>query len=279
MNNNDNNSKAIIKSGDRGLVLRNLEDMYRFAQYVVASHLAPNSFQTPEQILIAIQSGAELGMAPMRSLQSFCVINGQARMWGDAALALVRQSGQLEYIKESIDGEKDGRIAICETKRKEDPEPLVTKFSVKDAMQAGLWNKKGTWQQYPERMLKYRARSFNLRDNFPDVFGGATIAEEYVGIEMTALPAHTEPRSADLLNDSQDAPESPQLPPESTIAKEQALSVEEAENNAEEMLRDWAFKCLNPKCGHVFDEPGGQGEKPLCPECLTSKVEDLTKEQ
>lgn len=88
---------------------------------------------------------------------------------------------------------------------------------------------------------------------------------------------NSEPRSVALLTDAQDTPESPQLPPESTEAKPQALSVEEAEENAEDKLRDWAFKCLNPKCGILFDEPGGQGKDPLCPKCLTSKVKDLTK--
>lgn len=190
-NNNENPiEKSEIHFNSRGLELRNLEDMYRFGQYLQKSGLAPSSFKSPEQILIAIQCGAELGMPPMRALQSFCVINSQARLYGDAPLALVRQSGLLEYIKEEILDEDDDEIcAICETKRKGDPEPKLTKFSVQDAIAANLWDKKGVWQQYPKRMLMYRARSFNLRDNFPDCFGGATIAEEYYGIE-TPEPSH-----------------------------------------------------------------------------------------
>lgn len=173
---------AQIPANSRGLVLATIQDMYRFGQYVVAAKLAPASFTTPEQILIAVQSGAELGMPPMRSLQSLCVINGQARLYGDAPLALVRQSDLMEYIKETIEGEGDAMVAVCEVKRKEDPEPQMRKFSVVDARLAGLWSKKGVWQQYPKRMLQMRARSLALRDVFPDAFGGATIAEEYHGI-------------------------------------------------------------------------------------------------
>jgi rubrerythrin len=180
----EENQKLPILANGRGLALRSMEDMWRFACAVKNSGLAPSSFQSPEQILIAIQSGAELGMPPMRSLQSFCVINGAARLWGDTPLALVRQSGLLEYIKETIEGEGDEMAATCETKRKDDPESKITQFSMKDAKLAGLLDKKGSvWKQYPKRMLKYRARSFNLRDNFPDCFGGATIAEEYADIE------------------------------------------------------------------------------------------------
>lgn len=178
-----------IKANGRGLQLQSIEDMYRFAKYVVRSTLAPKSFQTPEQIIIAVQSGAELEMPPMRSLQSFCVINGSARLYGDAPLALVKQSGKMEYIKEWFDGEGEDMVAWCETKRKGEPEPVARGFSVDDAKTAGLWKKVGPWQTYPKRMLQMRARSLALRDVYPDCFGGATIAEEYEGIE-TPEPSH-----------------------------------------------------------------------------------------
>lgn len=188
-------TKAPIIANDRGLVLTSLEDMYRFAEYVVSSQLVPRGMTKAAQILIAVQMGAELGMPPMRALQSFCVVNGQARLWGDAPLALVRQSGLLEYIKEGIEGDGEDMVAWCETKRKGDSAPMRTEFSVEDAKTAGLWKKAGTWQQYPKRMLKYRARSFNLRDNFPDCFAGSTIAEEYEGIDPpTAVPTPEVPK-------------------------------------------------------------------------------------
>lgn len=194
----EENQHLPILANGRGLALRSMEDMWRFACAVRDSGLAPKSFVKPEQILIAIQSGAELGMPPMRSLQSFCVVHGNARLWGDAPLALVRQSGQLEYIKEWIEGDigkdlsktPDEVKAICVTKRKGDPEEKRTEFSVWDARRAGLWNKKtkqgyaSVWMNYPQRMLPMRARALNLRDNFPDCFSGATIAEEYEGVEI-----------------------------------------------------------------------------------------------
>ena len=219
----EENQRLPIVANGRGLVLRTMEDMWRFACAVRDSGIAPSSFTKPEQILIAIQSGAELGMPPMRSLQSFCVINGAARLWGDTPLALVRQSGLMEYIKEDIFGEGDEKVAICETKRKGDPEPKITKFSVQDAITAGLWSKKGVWQQYPERMLKYRARSFNLRDNFPDCFGGATIAEEYYGIE-TPEPSHetSTPKRKEVESEQKDT-----TPDETQLIKTAIIAVYE----------------------------------------------------
>ncbi len=186
-----------IKTNGKGVVLSSIDEMFRFSNCVKISNLAPQSFKTTEQIVIAIQTGAELGMPPMRAMQSLCVINGQARLYGDAPLALVRQSGKMESIEELIEGEGDERVAKCTVKRKGDPDSATRWFSVEDAKLANLWNKAGPWKLYPKRMLQMRARSLALRDIFPDCFGGATIAEEYEGVVMPE-PAHevTTPKRA-----------------------------------------------------------------------------------
>jgi hypothetical protein len=64
---------------------------------------------------------------------------------------------------------------------------------VADAKRAGVWGKAGPWTQYPKRMLGIRARSFALRDVFPDVLGGLDIREEVEDsaemIDVTPPPA------------------------------------------------------------------------------------------
>jgi hypothetical protein len=77
-----------------------------------------------------------------------------------------------------VEGEGEARMGVCVTLRRGDDEPVRTEFTVKDAKKAGLWNKGGPWQEYPDRMLKWRAIGFNLSDNFPDILGGFPIAEE-----------------------------------------------------------------------------------------------------
>ena len=173
-------ARAITRMSNKGIVISDVDSLARWSKIVAASKdMCPKNFQgKPEAIAVAIQQGAELGLTPMKSLQSIAVINGRATLWGDTALGLVRASGLCEFIKEEVTGEKDGRMAICESKRKDSSDSIVTTFSVQNAIQAGLWGKGGTWKQYPERMLKYRARGFNLRDNFPDVLCGFHITEE-----------------------------------------------------------------------------------------------------
>ena len=171
-------TKHQIAMGSHGLRLASLDDAWRFAQYVVKSRLAPQQFSQPEQVLIAMQHGAEVGLSPMQSLQSIAVINGRPSLWGDALPALVWSSGKCEMIREWVDGEGESMVAYCETKRVGQPNTKTTTFSVGDAKKAGLWGKTGPWQSYPKRMLQMRARAYNFRDQFADALKGLAVAEE-----------------------------------------------------------------------------------------------------
>lgn len=163
----------------RGIELNSLADMREFAEVVIKSQLAPPSFKTPEAVLIAIQMGAEVGLAPMNALQNIAVINGRPTIYGDAALGLVRASGLLEAFDERIErgSTDDDTAAFCKVQRKGFA-PSETKFSVAMAKKAKLWGKTGPWELYPQRMLQFRARSWALRDNFADILKGLSISEE-----------------------------------------------------------------------------------------------------
>jgi hypothetical protein len=163
----------------RGLALATFDDAFRFAKMVSSSEFAPKDFKgKPESCLLAIQHGSEVGLSPMQSLQSIAVINGRPTIWGDAALALVQSSPVCEYVREYVEGEGDGLVAVCEAKRKGYPAPTVVRFSMADAKRAGLAGKAGPWTQYPGRMLTLRARGFALRNAFADALRGLITAEE-----------------------------------------------------------------------------------------------------
>ncbi len=170
--------KSPVVFGGKGLELQTLDDLWRFSQFVTKAGWAPKGMSTPESILVAIQAGAELGLTPMSALQNMAVINGRPGVYGDAALALVRASGLLESYSETFEGADKDLTAVVSSRRVGDSEPLVSRFSVEDAKRAQLWGKQGPWTQYPRRMLKWRARGFNLRDNFGDVLKGLSTVEE-----------------------------------------------------------------------------------------------------
>ena len=181
-----------------GLSLSTMADAMAFAKLVAPTEFAPKGMAKWESCLLAIQHGAEIGLSPMQSLQSIAVINGRPSIWGDAALAVCMASPLCEWVRETLDGEGDKMVATCTAQRRGYPAPSVKTFSVADAKQAGLWGKSGPWSQYPKRMLQLRARSFTLRDAYPDVLKGLVCAEESgdyptPGIEVVparAAPAH-----------------------------------------------------------------------------------------
>lgn len=170
-----------------GVVQHTTEGFWKFAQMVVKSGLAPKTLKTPEQVMIALQMGAELGFTPMQSLSAVAVINGKPSVWGDAAKALVERSPECEYVREWTEGSGESLTAYCEAKRRGRPQPHKASFSWADAKRAGLTSK-DTYKQYPHRMLQMRARSFCLRDQFADLLCGFVLVEEAMDYPSIATP-------------------------------------------------------------------------------------------
>ena len=163
----------------RGLALQSFSDAFKFGEAVANSEFAPKDFRgKPASCMLAVQCGAEIGLAPLQALQSIAVVNGRPAVYGDAALAGVKASHVCEYVTEAIEGDGEQMVATCTAKRRGYPSATVVRFTVADAKKAGLWGKQGPWSQYPRRMLQMRARGFALRDAFPDVLKGLVTAEE-----------------------------------------------------------------------------------------------------
>lgn len=184
--------KNQISVSNKGLQLSTLDDMWRFAQCVVKSGFAPKGMEKPESVLIAVEMGYEVGLSPMAALQNTAVVNGRPTIYGDAALALVRGSGLLDFYEEKQVGAKGkDDFGYCVTaKRKGDSSSYSETFTVADAKVAGLWGKPGPWTQYPARMLKFRARGFLLRDAFGDVLKGMRTYEEardYIDVDAEII--------------------------------------------------------------------------------------------
>ena len=163
----------------RGFAPATLTEAMQFSEHLASSSMVPKAYQgKPADILVCVQWGYEIGLAPMQALQNIAVINGKPSVYGDAALALVQASPLCEGIDEHIENEgTPNPSAVCIARRK-GRMPVIARFSVEDAKRAGLWGKAGPWQSYPKRMLQMRARGFALRDAFPDVLKGLITAEE-----------------------------------------------------------------------------------------------------
>jgi hypothetical protein len=163
----------------QGFAPTSITEAIKFSEMLAKSNMVPRAYQgKPEDILVCVQWGYEIGLAPMQALQNIAVINGKPSVYGDAAMALVLASPVCEGIEESIEGEgTPNPVAVCIARRR-GRAPVESRFSVEDAKRAGLWGKQGPWTAYPKRMLAMRARGFAIRDCFADVLKGLITAEE-----------------------------------------------------------------------------------------------------
>jgi hypothetical protein len=167
------------------LVPRSLGEVKELAKLIALAEWAPDCYRDLDgnylqpKIELAILHGATVGLGPIAAVHAIALIGGKPSIWGDGALAVIEHSGLLEDMVEDYavdDGE--GLIAICTMKRRDRATPIITRFSMAMAERAGLTGNEGPWQNYPERMLRMRARSWTMRDGFADVLRGLQLREE-----------------------------------------------------------------------------------------------------
>lgn len=243
--------KAIAVSDKFSIDPQNLGELMTFSNMLANSDLVPKDYKgNPGNVIVAIQLGAELGVKPIQALQNIAVINGRPTIWGDLALALVRNSGLIEYIDETDDGD----TATCRVKRRGEPE-RIQKFSMKDAARAGLANKEGPWKTYPQRMRQMRARSWALRDLFGDVLKGIFIKEEVEDYQDIPAPAAPPPlempkRKSEIQNSTSGIPQEEPKP----------ISKNEKSFDEEELV-DVTSKDFHQqiKSAPEVEEPGANG--------------------
>lgn len=224
-------SLAVRPTAGQIAVLRpqTIGEAMELATILAKSTLVPNEYRgKPENVLVAMQLGAEVGLSPFQALQSIAVINGKPAIYGDAGLAIVRGSGLLEGMKETDD--EATKTATCWMKRKGESEPVERSFSHADAERIMMFERDGngntikrrladrpTWQSFPKRMRQWRARWWAMHDLFPDLLKGMRGAEEYDRGASPLGPGDVEHGDAEADNDYQD------LMPKATIVDAPAV--------------------------------------------------------
>lgn len=232
----------LTQTNNRGFAPSTITEAIQFSEMLAKSQMVPRQYQNkPEDIMVAVQWGYEIGLAPLQALQNISVINGKPSVYGDAALALVQASDVCEGVEEYFEAEgTPNPVAVCVCKRF-GRKPVTVRFSVEDAKRAGLWNKQGPWQQYPKRMLQMRARGFALRDAFPDVLKGLITAEEARDFPVETKDITPKPQALPASNNPLDA-----IAPSVVIEASEPIEVEddghrhyvEVEQPAEQQIGD-----------------------------------------
>ena len=139
------------------------------ALVAAASSLAPDALRgKPNDALIVLMAGRELGLQPMQSMRMLRVIKGNVTMAADATVALVRRSGDCVEWRLV---ESTAQRATYTTRRKGDTEPTTLTWTIEQAQRAGLTGGTG-WRSYPEAMLRARCAAALARIVYPDLVAG-----------------------------------------------------------------------------------------------------------
>ena len=80
-----------ITTTQQGFAPATLTEAMQFSEMLAKSSMVPRAYQgKAEDVLVAMQWGREIGLAPLQALQNIAVINGKPSVYGDAAMALVQ---------------------------------------------------------------------------------------------------------------------------------------------------------------------------------------------
>lgn len=159
------------------LMPRNFEEFREYVKIIANSDLAPPAYRgKPENVMVAIQMGNEVGLHPLQSVQNIAVINARPSIYGDVGKAILRSKG-CDIEEADIDEIEKTGIAWCIITRP-GQKPVKRTFSKANAVTANLWGKSGPWTNYPYRQQAWRAFWFAARDAASDLLKGLAGREE-----------------------------------------------------------------------------------------------------
>lgn len=175
--------------------LDTFEQIEAFAIHAARTNMIPKDYVgKPDNIILAVMQGKELGLPPIQAIQSIAMVNGRPSVWGDAVPGLCYARGLVEDHEEHFEGTEgaDDFTAICTVKRKGVASIKTARFSQGDAKKAGLYGQ-NVHGKYPRRMMQWRARHSAFHDAFPDVLRGIG-TREIEAEDAVATPGWTMPQ-------------------------------------------------------------------------------------
>lgn len=165
-----------IGSQVNALVPTDLDGAWRLAQWLSKSSLIPKYKDKEADIFLIITTGMELGLPPNASLRGLYCVNGRVALESKTKAALCISKGAAMYFKRI---EYTPEATTWETLRAGQTEVVRSRYTKKEAAEAGLTKKEGPWQNYPQRMISHRALGWLCDDVYPDIVLGVSTAEDF----------------------------------------------------------------------------------------------------
>lgn len=144
----------------------------------IRSGAIPTVWQTAEQVLVGLQTGAEMGMKPMEAMNSLYPVNGAINVWGKATIRRLSEHGwKIKYSNETQES--------CTATVTKGRERYTETFEFADAEASGYVYQKNKYNGQNEiklgwkpgmnrrKKLRYGVISLIISTYIPDVLGSA----------------------------------------------------------------------------------------------------------
>lgn len=181
---------APIHLDEQGVLeAKTLTDEFRIANMMIQSRAIPKQFQSPAQVIVAMQFLKQHRLPWAVAIRQTTIVNGCLTIWGDLPKALVERSGNMKSFEEFWFDDQYQRInfenknlkapiyGYCVRAERKDRAGVEERvFTLDDAIKAKLVDK-DIWKLYFKRMIQCRGRGWLLKDVFPEVLSGIAIGE------------------------------------------------------------------------------------------------------
>lgn len=146
------------------------------ANVLLKSGLLPTSLTKPEQVIMIVLKGKELGISPITSLTHIHVIKGKPAMSAELMLSQIYKlhpKTVIEFVERS-----NTKCSVKVTRANHSPSQFS--WTIEDAKKADLMSNP-SWNKYPRAMLHARVVSEMARSLFPDAIQGVSYTPEELG--------------------------------------------------------------------------------------------------
>jgi hypothetical protein len=159
-------------------------------QTLIESGAIPSTLDTAEKIMTVMQTGKEMGMGPMTTINNVNIIKGRTVISASGVGAMLKRAGK-EWIwtKDFETVEENGKVKQITEIEFEWISPVTNKpkqarFSVSwQEMELAGYTAKPNWQKMPKPMMRARCLSAAIRALFPEILLGV-----YTDLEIADSP-------------------------------------------------------------------------------------------
>lgn len=163
--------------------LQSFELMQRIAKGFSSSTLVPKEYQgNVANTMIALSMAQRIGADPLMVMQSLFIVHGRPSWSSKFLIATFNACGRFTSMRfrfQGTEGQDDWGCQAYATERATGNEIEGAWVTIKMAKAEGWYSKNGSkWQTMPGVMLRYRAASFMVNANAPELSLGLRTVEE-----------------------------------------------------------------------------------------------------